>query len=475
MSYMNKSRYTIGLWKLAFIVYTIILFFFSPENTSYGTICLLTYVDFILGILVLRESQNIKISNGLFLFWLITFLFSFGQNLAYPFINDIYAFKSELLYRIRYDDYQMALGSLYTLKAFNMMSLALVTRTRRMSSASFDGRIRTREHDIAVSAGYVGKVFAILGLVPQIQFIYLHLIQYISIGYGESAVDQMSGLFLRLHYLFIPALIISFCSNKYLNKKTTLYSVLLLGQVVFFLLMGDRGTGLTILVTYMLMQAFFDKEFSLKKYIPPAIIIVLLIPIVKYYRTFFTQGSSGGIAEAVTYSLNHNPIVDILLETGGTQKIILLTIQKVEQEGLAYGMAYLDFFIKMLPSFFGISTNYGTLSKWVIGTTGYQTQGYSIWGEAYLNFGQFGIFFMYIIGLGFKYLLHVDNENSNLLQIIRASISLYFFADIARRSISEFGYNFLYDLILPLVLIYIGASIIRRRESQYGSKEEIIN
>lgn len=475
MSYGNNSKSKIELWKFIFILYTVILFFFSPESTSYGVICLLTYIDLILGLLVLWKSHNIMMSNGLFLFWIITFLFSFGQNLAYPLITDITTFRNELLYQVRYDDQQMALGSLYTLKAFNILSLALMTKGNHIRIGRFGDTVRSREHEIAVSAGYVGRFFVIVGLIPQIQFIYLHLIQYLSIGYGESAVDQMSGLFLRLHYLFIPALIICFCSNKFLKKNTTLYSILLLGQVIFFLLMGDRGTGLTILVTILLMNASFDERFSIKKYILPSVLIVLLIPVVKYYRIFFTRGNSGGIAEAITYSIQHNPVVDILLETGGSQKILLLTISKVSQEGFANGTAYLDFFIKMLPGFFGLSTNYGTLSKWVINTTGFQTLGYSIWGEAYLNFGQFGIFFMFIIGLAFKHLLFVDKDNSSLFQIIRASISLYFFADIARRSISEFGYIFMYDLILPLVLIYIGALIIRRRESVHGPKEEAFN
>ena len=475
MSYRYNSKGKIELWKFVFILYTGALFVLSPDNTSYGVICLLTYIDLLLGILVLWKSHNLNMGNGLFLFWIITFLFSFGQNLAYPLITDINAVKNELLYQIRYDDQQMALGSLYTLKAFNILSLALLTRGSHVSIGRFGDTIRSREREIAVSAGYVGRFFLSVGLIPQIQFIYLHLIQYLSLGYGQSAVDQMSGLFLRLHYLFIPAVIICFCSNKYLKRKTTLYSVILLAQVIFFLLMGDRGTGLTILVTILLMNAAFDENFSIKKYILPSIIIILLIPVVKYYRIFFTRGSSGGIAEAVTYSLQHNPIVDILLETGGSQKILLLTISKVKQEGFAFGKAYLDFFIKMLPSFLGISTNYGTLSKWVINTTGFQTQGYSIWGEAYLNFGQFGIFFMFFIGLIFKHLLFIDNDDSNLFQIIRASISLYFFADIARRSISEFGYNFLYDLILPLVLIYIGALIIKRRETSHGTKEEAFN
>lgn len=475
MSYTDKKKHTKQLWKCIFIVYTVALFFLSPEKTPYGMSCFLTYVDLFLGIAVFWESDDVRVSNGVFLFWVISFIFSFGQNLAYPMITDFNAVKNELLYRVRYNDEQMAIGTLYTLKAFNFMSLGLMVKgTQLFTVGAGKEKLRTGEDAIAISAGHVGRILLLLGIIPQAQFIYLHLIQYLTVGYGESAVDQMSGLFLRLHYLFIPALIICFCSNKYRNKRTTLYSLLLLGQVLFFLFMGDRGTGLTILVTYMLMNATFDKSFSVKKYILPSIIIVLLIPIVKYYRIFFTQGGTGAFTEAISYSLKNNPIVDTLLETGGSQKILLLTISKVRQEGFAYGKAYLDFFIKMIPSFFGVETNYGTLAKWVIGTTGYQTQGYSIWGEAYLNFGQFGIFFMFIIGRVFRYLLYTDRDNKNLFQTMRVSVALYFFADVARRSISEFGYNFLYDLILPLAVIYLCASTIQKRERHRDTEEKTI-
>ena len=472
MSYTNKKKHTIGIWKSIFVIYTIVLFFLSSEKISYNVICSLTYFNLFFGGAALWENHDVRMSNGAFLFWVITFIFSFGQNLAYPMITDVNSVKNELLYHFRYNDEQMAIGTLYTLRAFNLMSLGLMSKGVHFTLGELERKLKTGEYEIAISAGYIGRILMLLGIIPQVQFIYLHLIQYLTMGYGESAVDQMSGLFLRLHYLFIPALIICFCSNRYRNKSTTIYTMLLLIQVVFFLLMGDRGTGLTLLVTFMFMNAAFDKNFSAKKYILPSIIIVFLIPIVKYYRIFFTQGGTGAITEAISYSLKNNPIVDILLETGGSQKILLLTISKVKQAGLAYGKAYLDFFVKMIPSFFGIKTNYGTLAKWVIGTTGYQTQGYSIWGEAYLNFGQFGILFMFFIGGVFRYLLYTDEDNRNLFQTIRVSIALHFFADVARRSISEFGYNFLYDLILPLIVIYLCALSIQKRECSHDTEEK---
>jgi len=138
-------------------------------------------------------------------------------------------------------------------------------------------------------------------------------------------------------------------------------------------------------------------------------------------------------------------------------------MKKVSVEGYALGTAYLDFFIKMIPSVFGLEQNYGTLAKWILNTNRYQTYGFSIWAEAFLNFGYFGIPFMFIIGKIFNKLMNVNNTK-DVLQIIRVSLILYFFADIARRSISEFGYNFLFNIIMPITVVFLISKIFIKYE-----------
>ena len=78
MSYIDKKKHTKQLWKCIFIVYTVVLFFLSPEKTPYGMSCLLTYVDLFLGVAVFWENEDVRVSNGVFLFWVISFIFSFG-------------------------------------------------------------------------------------------------------------------------------------------------------------------------------------------------------------------------------------------------------------------------------------------------------------------------------------------------------------------------------------------------------------
>ena len=436
---------------IVLLVFTIILCFI--DNCSYYFTCVLTYIDVVLCLLIFWKKGYLGIRNPIFLFWVITTIFSLGQNLAYPFITDESLVKNTLLYRFKYDAEEMLLGSKYTMQALNLLTIGLVGKRRQyvfgnVKILQYD--VESHEDNILQAAYYVGTALLVITFIPQIRYLYVNIVQYFTIGYGQTAVDQVSGLTMRLHYLFIPGVLIRYCAQIRRKRKTYLEASIIILHIVSFLAIGDRGSGLALLITLIWIKAYHDEAFSIKRYIIPVVLLVLAIPVIKYYRIYYTASDSGAFSEALNYVLTNNPIIDILLETGGGQRILLMTISKVNVEGFAYGKAYLDFFIKMLPSSMGIHQFYGTLSKWVINTTGYQTAGFTIWAEAYLNFGFFGIPFMWIIGLVFKYFMSTENE----LATMRTAIILYFFADVARRSISEYGYNLVYDILLPIIVIY---------------------
>lgn len=456
-----------SLLKVIILIFTLCLCFINPKNTAYEWICVLTIVDVALCGIMIYRSNMLTIKNPAFWLWIVTVVFSLGQNLTYLFIIDHKALSDTLLYPYKYNASDMNWGSIYTIQAFNVFTIGLfgnpVCVRRKLSnrnSAYTDKKQKINEIALAKSGYYFGVIASVIGLIPQIMYLKVSLVQYFSVGYGDTAVSQLSGLILRLHYLFLPAVFIAYVSKIALKKNTVFDQVVILTQVAAFLLMGDRGTGLAIFVTYIWIKAVTDKNFKFKKYIAPCIIVILSIPLIKYYRILFSHGNVSAFSGALTYIFNNNPIADLLLETGSSQRIIIMTKEKVSAAGVANGRAYLDFFIKMIPSGFGISQNYGTLAKWVLNTTAYQSYGFTIWAEAYLNFGNWGIPFMYIIGLIFRKMLSCQKEPS-VFQLMRASVVLYFFADIARRSISEFGYNFLYDIVLPLAIIYAVSTTLK--------------
>lgn len=452
--------------KVIVVLITVLLFLITPERCSYELICVITIIDIGVCLWGIYKQGCLKMENALFWFWTVTVLFSLGQNLAYLFIIDPSLVKTELLVGYKYSVSEMCKGSIFTIQALNMMTLGLFWPMKREDVDYWKIKYTdTTEKSTAYAAYYIGTVLLIISIIPQIMFIRAELIQFFTMGYGETIVGQFSGIVLRLHYLFIPSLFIRYTGKVFLNKKKNLEIFIILFQIMIFLAMGDRGSGLALFVTFIWLRAATDLDFNIKKYIIPILIAVLSVPIIKYYRIGYAINPNAAFSSAVEYVLKNNPIIDILLEMGGSQNIIIMTMNKTAMTGIAYGKAYLDFFIKMLPGFMGIEQNYGTLAKWVIGTTGYQTQGYSIWGEAYLNFGRMGILFMFVIGYIFRYFLK-SGGRSKVLSLLRVSITLSFFCDIARRSISEFGYNFLYDIVVPIILVYCVGNYLRKRKER---------
>lgn len=454
--------------KTILIVFTVLLFFIDPNNVSYKIVCILSWIDVGLTVLVFFCEEKVSLKNAKFLFLCITILFTMGQNLAYLFIADPSEFGHRLIAN-NYSDLELCKGSFFVLEAFNLFVLGLTSNKHLrfvVKNKSYGYKKDYSDFGFAWSAYYIGTILLIICAVPQIEYLFLEIKTFLNNGYGQTAIDGLSGMARRLHYLFLPAVCVRYCGKKFLKKRASTEICIVFLHILAFLAIGDRGSGLSLFVTLLWLTALFDENFKIRKYLVPVVLVIITVPLIKYYRISFTNGGSDSFVDLIEYTINNNPITDILVEMGGSQEIIILTMKRVQSEGIAYGVAYLDFFIKQIPSFLGIDQNYGTLAKWVIGTTAYQTKGFSIWAEAFLNFGILGSVFMYIPGCLFKK-IYTTEAPLNVITVCRTSIAMVFFLDISRRSISEFGYNFLYDFIVPLIVIYLLAKHISRKRQEH--------
>ena len=114
----------------------------------------------------------------------------------------------------------MCKGSIFTIQALNMMTLGLFWPMKR-ESVDYRKIVYndTTEKSTAYAAYYIGTILLIISIIPQIIFIRAELIQFFTMGYGETPVGQFSGIVLRLHYLFIPSLFISIQGKYFLIRK----------------------------------------------------------------------------------------------------------------------------------------------------------------------------------------------------------------------------------------------------------------
>ena len=453
---------------LYLMIISLVIFFYGP-NTSYKEMCALVVIDIIICLYYIYTENCLKLIDARFLFVITTIFFTFGEDICYFFFENSLTEGMKRICFYRYGENIVKIGSQFTVLAFNFFILGLFYKTNlKIIIPGIKIKEKYKKYYID-AAHWIGRIMVILSFIPEIIYLSAEISLFFTSGYGNTALENLPGIVIRYQYMFIPGMIILLLAKNQKKEKIRFIVLTLISLSIIYLSMGDRGKGLAIFVVLFWIKIINSKKIKLKKYIFIAIIIFLLIPLVKFYRIAYTLNIFSPFSYAVEQMFIENPIIDILLELGGTQEILILTMEKVRVEGIAYGKAYLDFFIEMLPGFFGIQRNYITLAKWLISTTGYQTIGFSIWGEAYLNFKYLGIPFMFFLGFLFNKLL--NSEKKNILKIILTANTLYFFIDISRRSLGGFGYNFLYNILLPVFIIYLLGEYFGKKSNERQQNE----
>lgn len=451
---MQNSRRTINVYQLiAAAVVLLVTLLIGCSDLSELTdrqLSWLVVANIVLCGLLFAVGKIARLNNARFLFWAITTVFSFGQNIAHIFMSEGSLLIDDLIYARGYARPLLLEGLVFTIAAYNLFSIGLAVSTQKVEKVNKEtASLQKNKYDGCILL--VGRVLLAVSFLPQLYYMYKEVQLFLTAGYGYSASSYVPGLVQILHYWFVPGLLMSYVGNANRGKKPIWETAIVLTTAVAYMLIGDRGYALSMLLALLWLRQIFHYGNKRTTYVLFAVLL-LLIPFVKFFRAAFSGGTGMALSDAFAEMFEVNPLLDLLMELGSTQELIFMTIKRVGYEGLAYGTAYLDFLILMLPGFLGIRYFYGNLAQWVLGTTAYQTRGFSIWGEAYLNFGEWGILGMFVIGKAFGMLLGADEKDSPL-KIILSATTLYFFADVARRAISNFGFNFLYNIILPVVAV----------------------
>ena len=68
---------------------------------------------------------------------------------------------------------------------------------------------------------------------------------------------------------------------------------------------------------------------------------------VRIYSIGYAINPNAAFSSAVEYVLKNNPIIDILLETGGSQNIIIMTMNKTAMTGIASNASGLSVDVRM--------------------------------------------------------------------------------------------------------------------------------
>lgn len=240
-------------------------------------------------------------------------------------------------------------------------------------------------------------------------------------------------LYLALVLLYIPQK--KSITSVFISvfKFSTVTSILIATYLFIFLLAGDRGPVIQILILLFFFINYKHVKIKLPKFIFLIIVGATLMTIVKYGRTGGTETRGNtdifthGLQELNTSDTDFNPT----LELASSNRILFQAVNTVPDKheylygitmfgDLAAGIPFLSGVLKRefsLPTIYFSSTYFFTY----IGQGNNPTygEGSEIIADIYINFGIIGVVFvMFFMGVFLSYLsINFDSSNSFLFTL----------------------------------------------------------
>ena len=299
------------------------------------------------------------------------------------------------------------------------------------------------------------------------------IIQGYNAIYDVGDYSSASNIITSLSMWYVPSLYLllwSYKQSKIARRAITSLLVISIGGV---LIIGARSTAVAMLLSYIfLWNATINKLNKRKMFITLVglFLFFTILPIIQEYR-----GTSGKSIESfwnvLTLMYNGNKIVEIIGELGSSMQVWLRVLELVPSAyPLKLGESYLASILACIPSLFmgGHSfTQDAQLAGWLQSAANMSYgPGFSMHGEAYYNFGWWGIPFMLIVGLVFFKFLSNDFIKGKLL-ILRdtfSAIALFAFITTARGSMYLSIRKELYMILLPVFVIIILNNTLRKQK-----------
>lgn len=278
-------------------------------------------------------------------------------------------------------------------------------------------------------------------------------------GAGEGISVYIQLLFSFSILVLTAAVILNSKSDKKLSILSWLFKLdkkylLLAGAyVLLFLSIGDRGVGMQVAFTFLVIFGSIVKAISLKKF--SAIIIVGAI-----FMTLVGLGRSDDTGENILIAgankFEFSSSYDITMELANSVRTLYTALDNVpEDHNYFYGKLWLGRLLSVVPFAQSVYLQLSGSNEYELGSAGYITylkfgtnpptgEGTTLIADIYLNFGLIGvIFFMFLLGVFFKKLQNELNTQQSFYWIVFAGI----FASIT----FYMGRGSLFDSLRPIL------------------------
>lgn len=333
---------------------------------------------------------------------------------------------------------------------------------------------RGTHNDMALSNSLknVGWIMFVFSAPIYLQDLISNLIYSINYGYRTiyEATDStsVSNIVESFSMWFIPSLfilLVVYKKNKYF--KWFILVIMLFISIGIFAI-GSRSRAMAIIISLLyLWNAEVRKFKKVDKILLGSIMITIfsLLPVIQIFRGLNNKSISG-FRETLSSMQGNNLLIDIIGELGGSMQPWLLVNRLIpEIYSFRLGQSYIASLFTIVPSAIlgGVSaTKYAHLSGWLQDAANMTYgPGFSILGEAYYNFGWFGLPILFIIGwLYFKFISNNMFTGSIIkFKNLFSAIALFAFITSARGSMYLTIRTEFYTILIPIIilkLIYIG-------------------
>lgn len=285
---------------------------------------------------------------------------------------------------------------------------------------------------------------------------YMNLYAYQGAGFTEHVLMPY------LRNLFVIMCILNIVSVSYEKKKIRAPFLLLILYSMLMFLSGTRSGCLSVILPLLLIYTAKVKKIENKtliKYLLFAVVLMFGSVFMSKYRLILNK-DSGGIAEAVRYAYESNPVTETLVEMGGSLTPLLHCINIFDQyEPIRMGASYLASVSLLVPNLFGMlgtvhpAAAFSGLSQWLMDYMHLDHgPGFSIVAESYYNFGMLGWGVFFLWGIFFCKILGEPALQSEERNFISYSTLVLSFS-LIRGSASDFIRYFVYEVLLVWILV----------------------
>lgn len=422
MRYISKSSVLkVGL----IIILTLVMVQFSMTSFSVDILNWFVFID-VLIVLVSIYDKNNSI-NVYFVFMVSLAIFHFGQvplNIFGLPMNTNYGYDLYSMYSAGY----LMRTLQFCLISFNLAAIPFFiipeNRNRKINECCNDGLKEKLflEQEQVYSFGRF--LFWVL-VIPIIIYDLTLLTSAVTLGY--AAKYTYSNGFLTSVDMYFPLAIICILAGAQKENKWKRYLAFALIRIILqMLIVGNRGPLITCLVLYWIAYHTFHKTHRVKKvYLLLAVAgATIMIPFVAVIR-----GKSNDIS-LLKFIAEYNPLSMLLTEFGSTLITPILAFEYLDRFPALFGKSYLGGLAIILP--FSSSYLSGIRSFMNVGAilNPYSplrgALGGSLFADAIINFGFFGIMAAPIIGAIVKNISNSVGKIRIKKTIINNCLLLYF-------------------------------------------------